>query len=185
MPCVICDTVLKSEIIPVTEHDNINEFDENGHYNVCRACKSKSGGAEHDFENEICKVCGYEEVLVFALEPDGESYRVSGVKDKSRTEVAVPSNYKGLPVTVIGFEAFKGCKKLVSVTMPDTVETISENAFYSCESLTTVVLSANLKSIEKGAFFNCGKLENIEIPKSIEYIDDLAFYGCTLLEVKL
>ena len=41
-------------------------------------------------------------------------------------------------MTIIGDAAFRGCKKLTSVVIPDSVTTIREYAFSYCENLKTV-----------------------------------------------
>ena len=40
--------------------------------------------------------------------------------------------------TEIGSQAFRNCDKMTSLTLPNSIETISENAFYGCSSLTDV-----------------------------------------------
>ena len=84
--------------------------------------------------------------------------------------------------TRIEDDAFLQCKKLVSVSIPDTVEEIGMGSFGDCENLTSITLPPSLKLIDEAAFFGCKKLTKIEIPASIQSIEARAFAECTSLD---
>lgn len=75
------------------------------------------------------------------------------------SELVVPSEIAGIPIT-----------------------SLSENCFYSCENLTAVILPDSLTSIGDGAFYGCTALRGMFIPESVQAIGEEAFYGCTALE---
>ncbi len=54
--------------------------------------------------------------------------------DESATEVVIPPEIDGVPVTSIRYNAFYGCSNLTSVTIPDSVTSIGNMAFYECKS---------------------------------------------------
>jgi hypothetical protein len=81
-------------------------------------------------------------------------------------------------VTVIGEEAFSGCRRLKYVEFHDGVEVISENAFMDCHSLQRLIASS-VKVIKDGAFRRSG-LEEVDLPK-VERIETSAFNSCTSL----
>ena len=83
-------------------------------------------------------------------------------------------------VTRILGNAFKLNKKLTSVTMQDTVESIGNSAFYGCEKLASVKLSNMLKTIGESAFANTA-LESLTIPASVTEIGAEAFINCKSL----
>ena len=83
--------------------------------------------------------------------------------------------------TSIPYEAFKYAKNLTTVTLPDTLETISIYAFRGCDKLTTVVMPS-VKEICQRAFCNCPLLESITIPGNVEHIEMEAFKDCAALE---
>ena len=57
----------------------------------------------------------------------------------SATSVVIPSEIDGLPVTVIGNDAFRGCSALKSITIPECVTSIGKNTFSFCDSLKEVI----------------------------------------------
>lgn len=82
--------------------------------------------------------------------------------------------------------AFLQCDKLVSVSIPNTVEEIGEGAFGSCKNLISITLPSSLGFIEEAAFFGCKGLRSIVIPNGVKMIDARAFAECTsLTEVHL
>ena len=77
----------------------------------------------------------------------------------SGTEVIIPDELGGYPVTGVGAEAFKDHRELVSVTIPETVSLIGSQAFYGCTGLQTVyynaVSAADLQD-DSNAFYSAG-----------------------------
>ena len=62
--------------------------------------------------------------------------------------------------TSIGGYAFLGCSNLTSVTIGDSVTSIS-TAFYTCSNLTSVTIGSGVTSIGNSAFYNCSSLTSI------------------------
>ena len=88
-------------------------------------------------------------------------------------------------VTTIGNNMFCTCDNIISVDIPDSVESIGDYAFrsYNGASLTTVNISESAKvtSIGAYAFHLCNALTSITIPDSVESIGDYAFRYCSSL----
>lgn len=76
--------------------------------------------------------------------------------------------------------AFKNCKNLASIKIPDSVRNMGVRVFEDCSSLTQAVIGKNVKSIGEYAFKFC-RLTDISIPDSVESIGVNAFYGCSKL----
>jgi uncharacterized protein YjdB len=83
-------------------------------------------------------------------------------------------------VTTIG-GAFYGCTSLTSITIPNSVTTIGEQAFYNCSSLTSITIPNSVTTIEGSTFQGCSSLTSITIPNSVTTIGNNAFYGCSSL----
>lgn len=69
-----------------------------------------------------------------------------------------------------------------SVTIPDSVVSISYEAFSGCSNLTRLVIGNGVKSIGDFAFKGCSNLTSIIIPNSVMSVGNGAFYGCSVLE---
>jgi hypothetical protein len=66
--------------------------------------------------------------------------------------------------------------RVVSLVLPESLESIGDFAFYWCSSLESVALPESLKGIGHGAFWGSG-LTSVEIPDSVERIGLRAFAG--------
>lgn len=85
--------------------------------------------------------------------------------------------------TQIYSSVLSGCENLESVTIPERVTKIWGSAFYGCsKKLKSVQLPSTLQTIGFQAFCDCDQLSEITIPKSVASIGQSAFGSCTKLE---
>ena len=104
--------------------------------------------------------------LEYTLNADGSSYSVSGIGSCTGvSNITIPDEYDGKPVTEIAGFAFSGCDNLVSITIGNEVTTIGEGAFSGCKSLASVKLGASVSSINPSAFVLCKSIEEIEVAR--------------------
>lgn len=82
-------------------------------------------------------------------------------------------------VTAIGAQAFYECKKMTSVTIPESVTFIGESAFSMC-GLTSFTIPESVASIGDCAFRGCSGLTSLEIPESVLSIGRGAFEGTSI-----
>ena len=73
-------------------------------------------------------------------------------------EVAIPDRITGLPVTVIGDNAFYGCATMTAVTIPNSVTVIGAGAFANCSSLGKITIGSAVTRIGDGAFIESNGL---------------------------
>lgn len=121
-------------------------------------------------------------------------------------EVSIPTEIEGLPVKIIGEEAFKdtvvsnvimsesvvkisssafaGCEFLNTVTIPDSVLSIGHWTFRDCYSLSEITLPDKITFIGEGTFARCSSLASINIPENVEYIGCYAFEDSRLIGVE-
>ena len=151
--------------------------------------------AESGYASHIgCSRCGYTEesieytddALHVKYELSDDHYIVSDLDSAcADTEIVIPSTYKGLPVTEIGYEAFMGCSSLESIIIPASVTSIGGSAFWECSSLESVTFDGDSKltSIGGSTFYNCSLLQSVtfEGNSKLTSIEDSAFYNCRSL----
>ena len=147
--------------------------------------------------------------LEYELVDNVYGYAVVGIGTCEDKDLVIPSEYKGLPVYMIGENTFNG-SDLTSVYIPNSIVIIQGAAFKWCRSLKTVTFENNskltaiqgdtfavctsleniiipdtVKEIGGGAFNECSSMKTVEMSSSVEYIGRLAFGDClALVEIK-
>lgn len=141
---------------------------------------SSSGSSYGDGGGEVYTIFDY------TLNEDNQAtitkYRGTAVN------VFVPETLDGYAVVGIGDNAFKDNKRIKSVSIADSVETIGYSAFQGCTALERVGFPENEKfvEIESYTFYGCARLGEVEIPDSVTEIGGCAFENCVgLANVKL
>ena len=97
----------------------------------------------------------------------------------------IPDEIDGHPVRCIRKDAFKCCKKLTSISIPDSVTTIGESAFEHCEGLKNVTIPNSVTRLGNFAFYGCCSLTNITIGDGVKAIEPYLFGRCGGLETIL
>ena len=98
--------------------------------------------------------------------------------------VVVPDTIGGVPVKVIGDDAFNYArinKKVLSITLPSTLKSIGNSAFYN-QDFSNIDFPNGLEKIEGQAFLNCTKLKRVLLPDSVLSLGESAFKQCESIE---
>ena len=98
------------------------------------------------------------------------------------TDVVVPDELGGAPVTEIGYYAFEAKYDITSVRLPETVTLICEGAFMDCHSMAEINIPEAVTGIERGAFVACTSLTELNIPANVTFIQEEAFTACEGLQ---
>ena len=141
--------------------------------------------------------------FTFVRSTDGNSVTITGYA-ATKQVVNIPPEIRGLPVTLIGDNAFHR-KNLTRVTIPESIIIIGKFAFggngltsiiipssvtqvgdyaFNGNQLTSVTIPTSVTIIGEGAFSN-NKLNNVTIPDSINRIGKSAFADNQLTSVTI
>ena len=85
-------------------------------------------------------------------------------------------------VTTLGDYSFGGCKNLVKVTMPSTMEILGTYGLRECDALEEAVLPEGVRLIGAKVFSVCPGLKKVYMPLSLKAIDMKAFEKDTAIE---
>ena len=80
-----------------------------------------------------------------------------------RIDVVIPTEYNGKPVTEIGWDSFRQCQILRSVTIPEGITGIHSYTFFDCNNLESVHLPKSMKNFWGGCFASCNSLKAVTV----------------------
>lgn len=111
----------------------------------------------------------------------GQTYSVTEIgshafSSSSLTSITIPEGIK-----YIGDGCFSQCEALISLSIPNTVDSIGEDMCYHCYYLATVSLGKGLKKIGDGAFWKCTRLASLHLPDSVTEVPAGLCFLCTQL----
>ncbi|MBR4063417.1 MAG: leucine-rich repeat protein [Clostridia bacterium] len=150
-------------------------------------------------ENKEVKVSCYSEGLLMELSADGTYYIVAGIGECKDTELKLPAEYKGLPVTQIKECAFQDNTTITSVAIPKSITFIGKAAFADAAVLTKVSITdlaawcaidfesanANPLNFAKNLYLNDKLVTDLVIGNEIESIANFAFSKCNIQSVTI
>lgn len=128
----------------------------------------------------ITKYVGTDETVVIPSEIEGKSVKSIDLDPINHGGNTQKIKYLSISEGIINIisNSFNQCKKLESVFLPSTLQTIGDDAFNDCNNLKEVKLPEGLTMIGDNAFRNCVKLENINFPNSLINIGRFVFSNC-------
>ena len=201
--CEVCDeeisrTPQATDKLAHTYSDEWS-FDNIYHWHAATCCDTGAinNKEEHILKDGICKICNAfvgTKGLEYTLSADGTYYIVSDIGTATDTEIIIPPEHNGLPVTSIGDSAFYGCDSLTSIIIPNSIKEIGNYSFDYCSSLESIYYKGNIASwcgisglnyllnSDRTLYINDVELSgDIVIPDSVSTIPAGAFNGCDLI----
>lgn len=114
----------------------------------------------------------------FTYEAANGEITITGFSGKGH--VVIPDEFDDLPLPVrtIGKAAFKDNGVILSVKIPNSINSIMIAAFHSCSSLASITIPNSLKAIDTSFFRGCAKLQEVNVnAPCVEYqsIDGVVF----------
>lgn len=94
------------------------------------------------------------------------------------SDVVVPTEICGLPVTDLGERLFYYNPYIRSVRIPKSVRSIRKSAFEGCHDLNSIEIPNGVFQIEDCAFSFCVNLKTVILPDSLVNVGFGAFYYC-------
>lgn len=82
--------------------------------------------------------------------------------------------------TILSGGLFKGCRSIVTLTLPEGLQSVPSSCFEGCVSLKEINLPSTIKSIGNKCFYDCKFLERINIPNCL--LSPSCFENCTSLK---
>lgn len=92
-------------------------------------------------------------------------------------KIVIPSTYKGLPVTQVGYDTFCDDTTVKEVELPEGIKVIAGGAFRRTPNLVKVNIPSTVTTIRAAAFQDTAITE-ILIPKNVNLMDSSIFMSC-------
>lgn len=132
-----------------------------------------------------------EEESVFTYEVVDGAVTITKCDTKVEGKLEIPATIEDCPVTAIADQAFYGCKKLTTITIPAGVTAIGNGAFGECIVMTAIEVDEqnaafcdvdgilfNKEQTQLVRFPNHHRFSTYTIPDTVTAIGGGAFFGC-------
>lgn len=197
--CKICNKVLsKQQVIPAKGHTPIIDegypntctqdgLSEGSHCAVCNTVLTAQVPipAKHNYINRECSLChkiepsNGLEFSSYYLANYGQCYGVTGIGLCNDELMVIPDTYNGVPVRIIGKDAFKGNSYIKKLMLNNNIVSIKTGAFSGCINLTEVNLPNTIAEVGAYSFYNCGYYNN-----SANWNNNVLYINSVLIEAK-
>ena len=106
----------------------------------------------HESEQVHTQIYDGSRGLIYEVSEDGTYASLVGIGSCTDADITVATSYNGLPVTAITYRALSQCETVESVTVPDTIKTISLSSFSGCPKLKKLYIGAGVETIRPSSF---------------------------------
>ncbi len=122
--------------------------------------------------------CNYSGNNIASVNIVGYKGSVVNLQIPSSFTVTENGKTKDVPVTSIGYDAFRDYKNLASVNIPNTITEIGYGAFHNCANLSDINITESVTTIGDFAFSGCVSIKDIKFGNSLKTLGKFSFYGC-------
>lgn len=129
------------------------------------------------------------EVNDYDVVQKADGYYITHFNGFEEEEMTIPSMIDGKLIMGIAQDAFQGCVMVKKIHISEGIEVVENCAFKECRALEAVTLPDTLRRIGSkstakhgdGAFASTN-LQTVIIPQNVEFIGPYTFYFCTKLQ---
>lgn len=130
-----------------------------------------------------------EDVYGYSLYPSDNTMVITECFNKFNTAIRIPeafiSDFDGVEYNITKLGGFRGHSQLDWLSLPNTLQELSNLAFYNCSGITSVEIPNSVTIIGSQAFRSCSKLTSVSLGDSVKTIGSYAFAECPLSELEL
>ena len=112
--------------------------------------------------------------IYYYLDSGSGTAQVTRGSSKYSGSISIPENVTDgatYSVTSIGYQAFRDCTSLTSITIPNSVTYIGHCAFQDCWGLTSITIPNSVTSLGEDCFWGCSGLTNIVVDAENTHYD--------------
>lgn len=195
--CRFCGYYISQEE-PATGHSFSEEYEYNATHHwlpaTCEHTEEVDKYYEHNFAPDLSCHCGYQKVpndgIAYEFINNYKAYRVVGLEDDSLTEIVIPDQMFGLPITEIKEGAFENNTKITSLSIGKNVTTLPNSAFFGCTALESITVSEENEKytylegsvVEKQSGVLILATKNTKIVEGVSEIASYAFYNVAIAD---
>ena len=118
------------------------------------------------------------------IPPTVKRIEQNAFKNNTTLENVIIQERNGEGVQYIGYSAFRECKNLKNINLPDTITYIGGSAFRSDGNLDNIKLPKNLKELYGLTFSGCSSLKNLELSENLEKLGGQCLSGTLITSLK-
>jgi len=165
---------------------SFRDFNFRGYHWIDQSCKFRLlSEAER-----TCQIVGWEEstdlnhiVVIPSKSSNWDmDFKVAGIVDLAfQNQEEIISLFLPEGLESIGIKAFENCKKIPILNMPNTVKHLGKDCFHECKSLRSLHLSNSLTELPPRAFHDCPLLKEVTVPEGVKIIREDCFVADTSL----
>jgi len=168
----------------------------------------------------ICELFGYEAPVITEKEPvpdvtlesglvlryietdDGDIlYGITGCSSEAMTELRIPSEYNGIPITVLDMNVLSACRA-ETIIFPDSLTMFNKQklgedvkrviiecnkdtyftiGIFRGSMIKEAIFTGDMNMIPNEMFYDCTELESVVFPENLTLIGEAAFWDCVSL----